>query len=82
MTRKFKHGGLLLGVLILGYIPFIYEQSAWLPHDPWVGILLGPVATALSAMLVGVAASRFSKWWLLALIAPFCGMLLLMTANT
>ena len=81
MTSKIQRSGLLIMILILGYMPFFYGSLAWWPHDRWIRILCGPVAVLLSAVLVGMAATRHSKWWLLSLIAPISGMALLLTAS-
>lgn len=81
MNSGVKRVGLLLAILILGYMPFLYGSLAWWPHDHWVRILSGPVAVILSAVLVGAAASRLSIWWLLSLIAPISGIALLLTAS-
>ena len=83
MTHKAKLAGLLIAILILGYMPFLYGTLiwSWWPHNRWVRIISGPIAVILSAALAGGAASRLSKWWLLTLIAPLVGILILLTAS-
>ena len=71
----------LVGILVLSYLPVLYGTLAWWPHNRWARIISGPIAVVLSAILVGMAASRFSKWWLLAFIAPLFGVLILLTSS-
>jgi hypothetical protein len=81
MSVKWKQLGLFFIIGVLGYMPFLYGTLAWWPHNRWARILSGPVAVLASAVLIGVAASRFSKWWLLAIIVPLAGIMLLLTAS-
>jgi hypothetical protein len=81
ITAKWKQLGVLITVLVVGYMPVFYETLAWWPHNRWARILCGPVAMVLDAALVGAAANRFSKWWLLALIVPMIGIIVLLTAS-
>jgi hypothetical protein len=81
ITGKWKQFGLLVAILAIGYMPVLYGTLAWWPHNHWARILCGPVAVVADAALVGAAATRFSKWWLLALIAPLFGIIVLLTAS-
>jgi hypothetical protein len=81
VSAKWKQVGLFVIVLALGCMPVLYGTLAWWPHNRWVRILSGPVAVVAAAALAGAAASRFSKWWLLALIAPLFGIIILLTAS-
>ena len=81
INTRWKPVGLLVVILALSYMPVLYGTVAWWPHNRWARLLSGPVAVLVGATLAGVAASRFSKWWLLALIAPLFGVIILLTAS-
>jgi glucose-6-phosphate-specific signal transduction histidine kinase len=81
VAAKWKQAALLVAILVLGYMPVLYGTLSWWPHDRWARILSGPVAVVASALLVGLAVSRSSKWWLCALIAPLFGIVVLLTAS-
>jgi uncharacterized membrane protein YqjE len=55
MTQRAKMVGLLIVILVLGYMPSLYGMFAWtwLPHNRWVRIIVGPVAVIASAALAG-----------------------------
>jgi hypothetical protein len=81
ISARWQQAGLLVIILALGYLPVLYGTLAWWPHNRWARILSGPVAVVAGAALAGAAASRFSKWWLLALLAPLFGIIVLLTAS-
>ena len=70
----------LLG-LVVSQMPWCYGALGWWPHDRFARILSEPVAVIASAALIGAAASRGPKWWLIALIAPVAAIMLLLTAG-
>jgi fatty acid desaturase len=65
----------------MAVMPWLYDSSRWLPDNRYFRIAFGPISILVAAALAGAAAVRSSKWWLLALIAPFAGIMLLLTAN-
>ena len=79
MRTKWKQALFLVSILVLGYLPVLYATATWWPHDRWSRLLSGPVSVVAGAALVGAAATRFSKWWLLALVAPLFGLIFLLT---
>lgn len=81
MGVNWKKPAILVIILTLGYMPFIYGAVGWWPHNHWIRILSGPIAIIASAALAGASAARFSKWWLLTLIAPLAGIMLLVTES-
>ncbi len=81
MITKWKQAALLLAILFFGYMPILYGTLSGWPHFAWSRFLFGPIAVLASAVLVGVATTRFSRWWLLAVIAPLVGMIALLTAS-
>jgi hypothetical protein len=78
---KWKQVSLLVVILVLSYMPILYGTLAWWPHNRWARMLSGPVAVVAAAALTGAIAERFSKWWLLALVAPLFGIIVLLTAS-
>jgi hypothetical protein len=66
--------------LFLSIIPWLYGTQPWWPHNVWSRMVSGPIVVVVAAALIGYAAHR-SKWWLLVLICPFLGILLLLTAS-
>jgi hypothetical protein len=83
MNIPWRKAGLLAAVLVLGYMPWLYGTMIfrWFPENIWVSLLFGPVAVIARAALAGGAAARFSKWWLLTLVVPLAGMILLLTEH-
>lgn len=68
----------LLLILVLAYVPVLYGVLSWWPHGRWGRIVSGPIAIIADAGLV-CAAARRSKWWLLALVAPLFGIMVLLS---
>lgn len=81
ISIKWKQSGPLVAILFLGYMPVLFGRLNWWPHDVWVQVLCGPIAVVIDAAWMGAAANRFSRWWLLALIAPLWSVLVLLTAS-
>lgn len=72
-----------LGVLslVMSSMPWLYDVARWIPDNRYARIAFGPVAVVVAAALAGAAVSSGSKWWLLALIGPLAGIMLLLTAS-
>jgi|GEM_PF-6683018 hypothetical protein len=72
-----------LGVLslVMSTMPWLYDVARWIPDNRYARLAFGPVAILAAAALAGAAATRSSKWWLIALIGPLAGIMLLLTAS-
>jgi fatty acid desaturase len=62
-------------------MPWLYDVARWIPDNRYARIAFGPVAVVVAAALAGAAVSSGSTWWLLALIGPLAGIMLLLTAS-
>jgi hypothetical protein len=74
-----------LGSLLLSGAFWAYAESSFGPNrftsSVYTAFLLLPGILVLAALLAIAAAVKGSKWWLLALLAPSAGGLLLLTAG-
>jgi fatty acid desaturase len=72
-----------LGVmsLVVSTMPWFYDMARWLPDSRYARIIFGPFAVLAAAALAGAAAAHGSRWWLLALVGPLAGIMLLLTAH-
>jgi hypothetical protein len=83
MPAILAQNGNILGILslVLSALPWLYFRARLLPDSAFTRTLCGPLAILAGAVLAGAAASRGSKWWMLALVGPFLALLLLPPAG-
>jgi hypothetical protein len=87
MLMKNKRRGDQLGIvsLVLTVAFWIYVKSGIGPNaftrSPYVLYVLLPGMLVVAALVAAGAAFQGSKWWLLALVGPASGALLLFTAS-
>jgi hypothetical protein len=84
--KKEQRGNLLgLSSVILTLAFWIYAHSSIGPNafsrSPYVNYILLPGMLVVAALVAIAAAFQGSKWWLLALVGPASGALLLFTAS-
>ena len=85
MTNRRKGNSLGVAGLILTVVFWAYAESSIHPNaftqSPYVLYVLLPGVLIAAAVLSIAAAASASKWWLLALLGPVSGALLLLTAR-
>jgi hypothetical protein len=72
--------------VVLSTCFWFYEHSTFGPNaftrNPYVTFVLLPAMLIMAAAAAVAAGVRGSRWWLLALMGPLAGALLMLTAST